>query len=97
MALGVATTSGLKTADGVVASLPAKIHSVVLAGGSDASSVIVYDNASAASGTVLVKLVAVAGDCQIYHSPNGLMCNNGIYVDVSGTGVGVTVHYELSG
>ena len=97
MALGSATSSGLKTADGVITAMPARIHSVVLAGGSDASSVIVYDNASAASGTVLVKLVALTGDCQVYHTPNGLQANNGIYIDVTGTGVGVTVQYELSG
>lgn len=91
-----ATSSGLLSADAAVATKSAKIHSVILIGGSDAATVTVYDNPSAASGTVLVKLACAAGASEVYHAPVGIVVNNGIYVDVSGTGVGAVVHYELS-
>jgi hypothetical protein len=91
------TTSGLKSADVAIMTKPGKIKSVILlADGTNAATLILYDNASAASGTVLVKIAVDAGLVyESFNSDHGIVCNNGIYADVTGTGAEFIVHYEL--
>ena len=55
------------------------------------------ENASAASGTVLAKLTVDAGLTQAEPLilPHGLIANNGIYCDVTGTGAEYIIGYAL--
>jgi len=84
-----ATSSGLKSADAAILDAPGRLLGVqVIGDGTNAATVLIYDNASAASGTVLAKLIVDAGLTYVdMNVPvEGIVCNNGIYADVSGTG-----------
>lgn len=97
MSIYPAKSSGLKVADGVIAPRTAVLHSVmVIADGTNAATVILYDNASAATGDVLAKIVVDAGATyDLFHSMDGVEALNGIYLDISGTGAECVVHYSL--
>jgi hypothetical protein len=65
---------------------------VLLAAGSTATSLILYDNAEAASGTVLAKLTAVANGASVQFVPSvPYAFANGCYADITGTGANATV------
>jgi len=88
-------TSGLKSADAVIAIGRNRINAVTLiADGTNAANVVVYDNASTASGVVLAKVTAVAGQGTVHVIfENPVTASNGIYADVTGTGAGYIVYY----
>ncbi len=95
MARSPATTSGRRTADAAISAIPCLLKSVILEGdGTNACSVILYDNASAASGTVLAKLLLPASStmCIVFENANGIIANSGVYADVAGTGAAYIVH-----
>jgi hypothetical protein len=49
-------------------------------------SVVVYDNASAASGTILDSVgLAANAHANTWYGPQGITAVNGIYVDITGT------------
>lgn len=81
-------------ADGAMVAYPVRIKGAyvsVTSGGS--SPVIFYDNASAASGTVLLKLgVTVAGAHTVVIPGEGIRADNGIFCD-TGNAATVTVFY----
>lgn len=81
-------------ADGAMVAYPVRIKGAyvsVTTGGSN--PVIFYDNASAASGTVLLKLgVTVAGAHTVVIPGEGIRADNGIYCD-TGNAATVTVFY----
>jgi hypothetical protein len=92
-----ATSSGRKTADAAISARPALLKGVTLEGdGTNACSVIIYDNASAASGTVLAKvLLPASGDMYVsWSESDGVEAINGLYADVAGTGAAYIVHYS---
>lgn len=92
------TSSGLKSSSAVIAAMPAQLFNVQLLGdGTNAAVLTVYDNASAASGTVLAKLRLDAGLVQAEHliSEHSIVANQGIYCEVSGTGAEYIVHFCL--
>ena len=95
---GTNVSSGLKTADAVISdrrSILAGIHMVT--GGTNDCTVIVYDNASAASGVELFKMVVTgANDGAYFEMPEGgVRAVNGIYVDITSTAGGAyIVHYR---
>lgn len=67
---------------------------LVITNGTNAATVILYDNASAASGSVLAEFVVAGADryggrdwCNPVH------CINGIYAAVSGIGASYIVEY----
>jgi hypothetical protein len=63
----------------------------VTAGGSN--PIIFYDNASAASGTVLLKLGVTAAGCHTVFIPGeGILAENGIFCD-TGSAAAVTLFY----
>ena len=87
-------SSGLKTSDAVIATGRNRINAITLIGGSTPSEVIVYDNASAASGKVLGKatqLTSMVTTHIIFENP--VVAENGIYADVSGTGAEYIVYF----
>lgn len=59
---------------------------VIETGGSLAATVRVYDNASAASGTLIDAVNLAAGQSESRTYERGVWCENGVYVDVGGTG-----------
>ena len=88
-------SSGLKTADAVIQTGRNRINAITLLGdGTNAASVIVYDNASAASGVVLAKVTALAAT-RFTHVlfENPVIAEEGIYADVSGTGAEYIIYY----
>lgn len=88
-------SSGLKTADAVIQTGRNRINAITLLGdGTNAASIIVYDNASAASGVVLAKVTALAAT-RFTHVlfENPVVAEDGIYADVSGTGAEYIIYY----
>jgi len=88
-------SSDLKSADAVIATGVNRINAVTLiTDGTNAASVIVYDNASAASGKVLAK-VSAAGAQNTMHVifENPVYAELGLYADVTGTGAGYIVYF----
>lgn len=92
-----ATSSGLKTADGVIASKSCVLHSLqVIADGTNAATAILYDNASAASGTVVAKIIVDAtATYEDFSALGGIECSNGLFLDIGGIGAECIVHYSL--
>ena len=87
-------SSGLKTADAVIVAGRSRINAITLIGGSTASSVVLYDNAAAASGTVVGKATQATQNVTthiIFENP--VICEDGIYADVTGTGAEYIVYF----
>jgi hypothetical protein len=94
------TSSGLKTSSAVIMSMPGTLMGLQLIPGSDLATVTLYDNnAAAASGTVLAKMVLDptidAGSRELVIAESGVVCNRGIYMVISGTGAAAIVNYNL--
>jgi len=87
----MAIASSTKESSGVVKASPAMLGGVVLAAGSDTATVIIYDNASAGSGTVLVKLTAVTNTSASVIFPSPVVASKGLYAAVTGTAMSVSV------
>ena len=90
-------SSGLQTADGAIAAGRNRVNGItLLSDGTNACSVILYDNATAASGTVLGKVSIGAASLKktehvLFENP--VICENGIYADVTGTGAEYIVYF----
>ena len=68
-----------------------------MTGGTNDATLIIYDNASAASGTELFKVVVTgANDGAYFELPEGgIRAKNGLYADVTTAGGGAyIVHYR---
>lgn len=90
------TTSSGSQAVGtnVITARPAILKSVILNPSAAAASVIIYDNATAASGTVLVSILAVlSGSSTTWQCDDGVVANNGLVAVVAGTGATAILHY----
>jgi len=61
-------------------------YTVIETGGTNPATVRIYDNASAASGTLIGAVNLAAGGSADVCLNRGQWCENGIYVDVGGTG-----------
>ncbi len=87
-------SSGLQTADAQIYTGRGTLQALtVITDGSNDATVTLYDN-TAASGTVLAKLVVDGTANTGFQSWNfHCRCLNGIYADVSGTGASYIVHY----
>lgn len=82
------------TADGVVKASTGLLCSVLLtAGDGAAASIVLYDNASAASGAILATLKAAQGTTAQWSPGAAYPCANGIYADITGTGAAAYVVY----
>ncbi|MBK8184270.1 MAG: hypothetical protein IPK63_15885 [Candidatus Competibacteraceae bacterium] len=83
------------TADGVVKAKNGVLYSVLLtAGDAAAGSIILYDNASAASGTILATLKAAQGTTVQWSPGCGYVFTNGIYADIGGASAAAYVVYQ---
>lgn len=92
-----AETSGEQTSDSVICDKPCYLSGVlVITDGENNAKLILYDNASAASGTVVGEFTIVSTDHyggRTWNHP--VVCTNGIYADIDGTGASYTVEYIL--
>jgi len=88
-------SSGLKTTDSAIAVGRNRINAITLiADGTNAASVVVYDNATTTSGTVLGKVTAVSGQGTVHVIfENPVIAENGVYADVTGTGAAYIVYF----
>lgn len=73
------------TASGIVSATPAIIYGYIVTVAMSAAATTVYDNASAASGTVLFVIPASTA-VGVYLFPTGILTNNGAYASFAGTG-----------
>jgi len=89
----MAVASSTKASSGAVKASPGMLAGVILAAGSDTATVIIYDNASAGSGTVLAKLTAVTNTSASVIFPAPVVASKGIYAALTGTAVSVSVLY----
>lgn len=85
---GYTRAVALTGSDQAVAATPAiyKGFTVVESGGSSTATVRIYDNASAASGTLIGAVNLAAGGSADLSLCSGQWCQNGIFVDVGGSG-----------
>jgi hypothetical protein len=83
------------TGSGALYSGRTRVKAIVCLGASTAGDIVLYDNASAASGNVLIRF-AVPGNAnnvvEINLPGEGIVAQNGIYASVP-TGYSVTVIY----
>jgi hypothetical protein len=85
-------TSANKTSSGVVKATPGGIFAVTLtAGAGAAATLILYDNPSAGSGTIIWQLAAVQGTSAsaVIDAPFGVGC----YMALTGTGAVGSISY----
>lgn len=90
-------TSGVKAADAVILAVRGYFYGIeIITDGTNSAAVIVYDNATAASGTVVFK-GTVPGASNfggaLFIQPVEMF--NGIYVDMTGTGMNYIVYYKI--
>lgn len=81
------------TADAVVNAAPGSLVAVLLTAAGDQATIILYDNASAASGTKLATLKVAANGTGSWTPSSPQVVSLGIYADVSGTTPEATVLY----
>jgi hypothetical protein len=82
----------------VVCAAPALLTAVMLHPGSAASTITVYDNATAGSGTVLAVLQGTAsGATQIIPFDSPIYAKSGITCTVSGTAAQGQVYFQREG
>lgn len=71
----------------------ARLKGVAVSVATAGTALVIYDNASAASGTALVTLsTAFAGNYYVAIPGEGILARNGLYLDINGA-AGVTVFY----
>jgi len=92
MAAGSVASYVNLTADGVIAAAPCIVYGYIVTTAMSAAATTVYDNASAASGTVLFVIPASTAVGQ-YSFPVGVLTTNGAYADFAGTG---TVNFLIA-
>jgi hypothetical protein len=95
VAAQVAISSGLKTGSAAIVGVSALLTDVaVFTNGTNAVTVICYDNATAASGTEIAKIIvpgaSYSGGIVI---PAPVLAMNGIYCSLSGTGGSMIIFY----
>lgn len=94
------TSSDRLTSDTAVVTGSGRVTGLLLEGdGTNAASVVLYDGTSAA-GTILYKLLLKASSNDLCYPgvlpEDGIVFNNGLYADLTGTGAACIVHYIKS-
>lgn len=87
-------------ASGVVSDMRTRIKGIICTAANTNAEIIIYDNASAASGTVLLRFdTGATGSATVFNTwsalipGEGVLAQNGIYVDLVGSGATLTVFY----
>ena len=94
-------SSGVLTASAVVNAGRCKLISIHVqnTGAGASTTVRLFDNASAASGTELTRLIVdpAAANSPMEFDMHGVLCLNGLYLDIStGAGTGAAVSVEFA-
>lgn len=85
--------SAYLAADGILLAGRTRLRGVTVTTAVAGAALIIYDNASAASGAVLITLsTGFAGSYAITIPGEGILAVNGMYLDINGA-AGVTVFY----
>lgn len=88
-------SSGLLTIDTAVLDKPGRlVGATIINNSSNATTLTVYDNASAATGTVVCKLLMVAADKLVYVEIPNVHVFNGLYADIDGTSAEYILYYS---
>jgi hypothetical protein len=94
-----AMSSGLKTSDGIISASRALVYGVtVITNTTNVATLVLYDSASAASGTELAKIAIPAGTSAVsVHVPfdNPIDALSGIYADITGTSAAYVVYFKI--
>lgn len=91
----MAKSLGEFTSDGAVwANGPGRLsHVTVRSDGTNDATAILYDNASAATGTKVFEGGVAGGDeARPFDFADAVRFKNGLYLDITGTGASVIVH-----
>jgi len=89
-------SSGIVTSDSaIITESGVLVAIIVFTDGVNDATVVVYDNDSAASGTVLGKVIVKGADNMGGELKINARVTNGIFVDVSGTGAEVLIRYII--
>lgn len=91
------TSGDLITASAVVSANPGRLRGVqALADGTNAATIIIYDNATAASGRILAKIIvdATLTEAGAAIPSGGVVALNGLYASMSGTGAACIVYFD---
>jgi len=75
-----------KTTTGIVSPTPARYHGYIVTTTLSAAAITLYDNASAASGTVIDVIPASTAAGATKNLASTVRCVNGIYASFAGTG-----------
>lgn len=95
MSQPVTSSGSLAVGTNIVINQPALLHSIILNPGSAASSVTVYENASAASGLVLGALVGATSGSSVEVAFNApIYSRYGLTVVVAGTAATAIISYK---
>ncbi len=92
-------SSGVLTASAVVNAGRCKLVSIHVqnTGAGAATTIKLFDNASAASGTELTRLIVEPGMAPIEFDLHGVICLNGLYLEIStGAGTGAAASVEFA-
>lgn len=85
--------SEFATADAAMVTSRTRIKGVFYAVTTAGADLIFYDNAASAAGTAVLTLPCdVAGQHNVYIPGEGILCDNGVYLDINGAS-GVTIFY----
>lgn len=89
------STSGALSSSAAVSTRPCLIHAITLIQASAACSVALYDNASSNAGVIAAYVASVTNGITtsiVFNHP--VLCSNGIYASLAGSGVEAIVYYS---
>ena len=93
MAMQYDVKAAFRTSDGALVASRIRLKGVFYAVTSAGADLIIYDNASAATGDVLLTLPCdVAGQHNVYIPGEGILAENGLFLDINGAS-GLTAFY----
>jgi hypothetical protein len=93
MAMQYDVKAAFRTTDGALVPYRTRLKGVFYAVTTAGADLIIYDNASAATGAVLLTLPCdVAGQHNVYIPGEGILAENGVFLDINGAS-GLTAFY----
>lgn len=93
MAMQYDVKSAYRANDGALVAYRTRVKGILVNIATAGTAAILYDNASAASGDVLMTLsTAIAGSYYIRIPGEGVLAENGVYLDINGASA-VTIFY----
>ena len=93
MAMQYDVQAAYRTSDGALVAGRTRIKGAFIAVSSAGAAAVIYDNASAASGDVLLTIPAAAvGQHSIIIPGEGILAENGVYIDINGVAA-ITLFY----